>query len=206
MDGVVIDSEVLFNNADTAFFRYHEKVYNREEVVLVLAGMDLRQGTALLKEKYGLAGTVDELLALRQKLLEEEYRTHLQPVQGFTQFHADLNSAGFRSCIATAANEFLMGIVMDMLKLEQYFGQHIYKIADVGYKSKPDPAIYTYAAEKMQTDPAKCIVIEDAPKGIQAAKNAGMFCIGITTTFAPDRLSEADLVVDSFDQIDLQKL
>ena len=58
----------------------------------------------------------------------------------------------------------------------------------------------------MGTDPSKCFVVEDAPKGIQAAKNAGMFCIGITTTFAKDRLSHADLVVDSYEEADLAKV
>ena len=206
MDGVVIDSEILFDNADTEFFRRHGAVYNREEVALLLTGMHLREGTALLKEKYNFQNDVDDLTAERQSMLEQEYLTHLRYITGFENFHARVVATGLKTCIATSSNDHLLGLARKRLELEKKFGEHIYKASDVGNVSKPNPAIYLYAAEKMGTDPSKCFVVEDAPKGIQAAKNAGMFCIGITTTFAKDRLNNADIVVDSYDEVDLSKI
>ena len=58
----------------------------------------------------------------------------------------------------------------------------------------------------MNTSPDKYVVIEDAPKGVVAAKNAGMFCIGMTTTFKKDILTLADLIVDSYKEINLDRL
>lgn len=183
MDGVVIDSEVLFDNADTEFFRRHGEVYNREEVALLLTGMHLKEGTALLKKKYDFPNDVDSLTSERQSLLEAEYLTHLNYITGFENFYERVITAGLKTCIATSSNDHLLGLARKKLGLDRKFGNNIFKASDVGNVSKPNPAIYLYAAEKMNTSPSKCLVVEDSPKGIQAAKNAGMFCIGITTTF-----------------------
>lgn len=206
MDGVVIDSEVLFDNADTEFFRRHGAVYNREEVALLLTGMYLREGTALLKERYDFQEDVDSLTAERQSLLEREYLTHLRFITGFEDFHSRVTTFGLKTCIATSSNDHLLGLARKQLGLERMFGENIFKSSDVGYASKPNPAIYLYAAEQMGTEPNRCFVIEDAPKGVQAAKNAGMYCIGITTTFAKDRLGHADIIVDSYEEVDLHAL
>jgi beta-phosphoglucomutase len=206
MDGVVIDSEILFDKADAEFFRRHGAIYDREEIAMLLTGMHLREGTALLKEKYNFENDVDSLTAERQSLLEQEYLTHLRYISGFEKFHTSAISIGLKTCIATSSNDYLLGLAKIKLELENKFGENIYKASDVGNVSKPNPAIYLYATEKMGTDPSKCFVVEDAPKGIQAAKNAGMFCVGITTSFTKEHLNHADIVIDSYDELDLGKL
>jgi HAD superfamily hydrolase (TIGR01509 family) len=206
MDGVVIDSEVLFDVADTEFFRRHNTVYNREEVALLLTGMHFREATALIKEKWKFDSELDSLISERSNLLEEQYRTHLEYITGFEDFFERVKGIGLKTCIATSSVDQLLKLANDRLKLTAKFGPHIYKTSDVGNVSKPNPAIYLYAANKMDTSPDKCFVIEDAPKGIQAAKNADMFCIGITTSFAKDRLSHADMVIDSYEELNLEQI
>ena len=76
---------------------------------------------------------------------------------------------------------------------------------DVTHK-KPDPELFLLAAERMVIDPSRCVVIEDAPNGIQAAKAAGAKCIAVTNSAAADKLQEADLICDSLKQIDLQTI
>jgi sugar-phosphatase len=61
---------------------------------------------------------------------------------------------------------------------------------------KPHPEGYLTAAERLGRSPAECIVIEDAPAGIEAAHNAGMRVIAIASTYGRDRLADADLIVD----------
>jgi mannitol-1-/sugar-/sorbitol-6-phosphatase len=67
--------------------------------------------------------------------------------------------------------------------------------ADEISRGKPDPEGYLAAAEQLGVSPADCVVIEDAPPGIEAAKAAGMRAIAIATTYPPDRLGGADVVV-----------
>jgi mannitol-1-/sugar-/sorbitol-6-phosphatase len=62
---------------------------------------------------------------------------------------------------------------------------------------KPDPEGYLAAAAKLRIAPAKCVVIEDAPSGVEAAHNAGMRVIAVTTTHRAEELSAADAVTDT---------
>jgi len=73
-------------------------------------------------------------------------------------------------------------------------------------KGKPDPQVFFMAAEKMNVGPSKCVVFEDAVLGVQAAKAAGMKCIGIDRYGKPERLNKADLVVSDLGEIDLGRI
>jgi sugar-phosphatase len=66
---------------------------------------------------------------------------------------------------------------------------------------KPHPEPYLTGAKRMGFNPADCLVIEDAPAGIQAAHAGGMKVVGITSTYAAARLNEADFVIQRLPQI-----
>jgi len=74
---------------------------------------------------------------------------------------------------------------------------------DVKHK-KPDPELFLTAAKGIEIEPAHCVVIEDAPNGVQAAKAAGAKCIAVTNSSTAAKLREADLVCDSLEKIDLE--
>jgi HAD superfamily hydrolase (TIGR01509 family) len=206
MDGVVIDSEVLFDRADSLFFANHNVPHNVEEVKHMLTGMDFTQAVRLLKETYGFEGSVEDLARERSSLLESLYLSELEYVPGFLDFHRALKERSIKTCIATACNPAHLELVHKKLGLFTEFQNNIYKIADVGYKSKPDPAIFLYAAEQMGSHPSECFVLEDAPKGIEAAKRADMFCVGLTTTFPAPLLAQSDIIVDAFADLALEEL
>ena len=69
--------------------------------------------------------------------------------------------------------------------------------ADDVTHGKPDPEPYLAGAKMLGREPQKCLVFEDAPSGIAAAKAAGMVAIGVTTTYQPEQLLEADVIVPS---------
>ncbi|WP_214321629.1 HAD family hydrolase [Nonomuraea sediminis] len=68
-------------------------------------------------------------------------------------------------------------------------------------QGKPDPQGYLLAARELGADPADCVVFEDSPAGIAAAKAAGMRCVGVTTTHTGQELAGADLVVADLTQV-----
>jgi len=76
---------------------------------------------------------------------------------------------------------------------------------DVTHK-KPDPELFLTAAKRMDLPPARCVVIEDAPNGVQAAKAAEARCIAVTNTTAAEKLSQADMICDSLESISLDTL
>lgn len=73
-------------------------------------------------------------------------------------------------------------------------------------KGKPDPQAFFMAAERMSSEPKACVVFEDAVLGVEAAKNAGMKCVGIDRYGSPERLKKADLVVSDLGEITLKNV
>ncbi len=68
-------------------------------------------------------------------------------------------------------------------------------------KGKPHPEPYLTAARKLGLKPAECIVVENAPYGIESAKRAGMFCVAVTTSLPKEYLKKADIVVENLEEI-----
>lgn len=97
------------------------------------------------------------------------------------------------------------------LGLEQCFS--IIVAADDVQHSKPDPETYVVALRKLQgrlpidhLEPGTCVAIEDTPAGIQSAKQAGLFTIGVTHSFNSDQLHEADFILETLLDFSLEQL
>ena len=73
-------------------------------------------------------------------------------------------------------------------------------------RKKPDPEIYLLAARRLALPPRRCLVVEDAPAGVEAAKAAGMFCLAVLTSAPRELLAAADWIVRDFTEVDLDRL
>jgi len=201
-DGVVIDSERMWNAAQQEFARRHDLAYERMKIKALIAGRSQAEAVEILKAECGLTGDTQSLANERMDLVKREFEKGVDFVPGFNEFFQRVRT-DYQTCIATAMPEELLAIVDGRLGLSGLFGGQIYSLIAVGYRSKPNPDIFLHAAKQLGAEPANCLVIEDAPHGVEAARRAGMKCIGLTTTFDRQTLSRADYVVDSFAQIDL---
>jgi len=77
--------------------------------------------------------------------------------------------------------------------------------ADDVTRGKPDPEPYLAGARALGFNPSLCLVFEDAPSGIQAAKNAGTTAIAVLTTFGPEELRAADLVITFLSEVQVMR-
>ena len=77
---------------------------------------------------------------------------------------------------------------------------------NAGVRGKPHPDIFLLAAKRLEVEPQNCVVFEDAVLGVEAAKAAGMKCVGIDRYQNPQRLAKADIVVDDLEKISLEQL
>lgn len=121
----------------------------------------------------------------------------LQPLPGVVPLVRDLHRAGHSQAIVSSTAHENIDLVLGELEIQGCF-QAIVGEEDVS-RGKPDPQIMLTAAERLRVPPADCVVIEDAPAGVEAAASAGMRAIAVTTTRTADELSRADLVVDSLE-------
>ncbi|MCU0784697.1 MAG: HAD family phosphatase [Verrucomicrobia bacterium] len=201
-DGVVVDSEKIWDEAQTEFSRRHGIPYERAKLKPLLAGRSQAEAIEILKVEYGLSGDAQSLAGERMALVKRGFEEGVEFMSGFREFFQRIRS-DYQTCIATSMPEELLAIIDGRLGLSKLFGGQIYSLIAVGYRSKPNPDIFLHAAKQLGAEPANCLVIEDAPHGVEAARRAGMKCVGLTTTFDRQTLSRADCVVDSFAEIDL---
>ncbi|HTT19048.1 MAG TPA: HAD family phosphatase [Candidatus Sulfotelmatobacter sp.] len=204
-EGVVVDSEKLWDLGQEEFLRRRGAVYDRERVKHLLAGRSVLEGVRLLQQEYGFSGYPEALARERIAIVEELFRTQVTFVPGFVEFFHRVPKT-IKTCIATMMPAQLLEIVVAKLSLRDLFGDHIYCPDSNALPGKPAPDLFLYAAHELQSSPVRCVVIEDSPVGIEAAKRAGMYCIAIATTFGLSRLTSADMVVSSFEEIALPRI
>jgi len=115
-----------------------------------------------------------------------------------------MQSRDFRVAIATSGTFEKSRAVLDATGVP--YQEMVYITGSDVKNKKPNPELFLLAAERMGIESANCVVIEDAPNGVQAAKAAGAKCIAVTNSTNAANLSQADLVCDSLEQIDLQTI
>ena len=168
-------------------------------------------------EKYVEAGAAVHGLSLTEKqvnaaaqlreqyLIETIQREPLPAFAGVLELiEAALQRRDFRLAIATSASLELSRAILESARVPYH--KMVYVTGSEITRKKPDPQLFLVAASRMSLAPARCAVIEDAPSGVQAAKAAGAKCIAVTNSTAAADLSQADLVCDSLEQIDLQTI
>jgi beta-phosphoglucomutase len=124
---------------------------------------------------------------------EETYRRlmragGLAPLPGAGEWVLRLRGAGWKQAIASSAPRANVDAVVEVLGWQSRFDATV--SAEDVRAGKPDPDVFLVGAERLRVPPARCIVVEDAEAGVEAAHRAGMRCIGVGT-----RVSCADLIV-----------
>jgi HAD superfamily hydrolase (TIGR01509 family) len=119
----------------------------------------------------------------------------LAPLPGAAEWVARLRAAGWRQVIASSAPRLNVEALLTGLSLQHYFDA-ITSAEDVT-RGKPDPQVFLVAASRVNVPPARCIVVEDVPAGVEGARRGGMRSIGVSRT---ERL-DADLFVRTLDEI-----
>lgn len=115
----------------------------------------------------------------KEKKYQAAFRPHLKLIKGLDRFLEKYHQQGIKMAIGSAAIMFNIDFVLDGLDIRKYFPVTI--SADDVEKSKPDAETFLKGAQGLNIKPENCIVFEDNPKGVQAALNAGMKSIVITT-------------------------
>jgi len=122
----------------------------------------------------------DELSLAKEKRYQQEYLPQLALLPGLAAFLEKSYQLQIPMAIASAAITFNIDFVLDNLQIRHYFKAIV--SADDVLLSKPHPETFLKAAQLLHTDPVNCLVFEDVPKGAEAALNAGMPAVVLTTT------------------------
>ena len=193
MDGTIVDNMAYHSQSWVRFFANRGRAIDEDAFFRATAG---RQNHEIFRE-YIRADLTDEEAAQfaheKEAVYRELYAPHLAPLPGFERLIADARAAGGKLAVATAAPRENVAFTLDGLDLRNRFD------AVVGAfevkRGKPHPDVFLAAAERVGVDPARCIVFEDAPLGVEAARRAGMRAVVLTTTMPAGQFADFDNVI-----------
>ncbi|HEX8612846.1 MAG TPA: HAD family phosphatase [Telluria sp.] len=193
MDGTIVDNMSFHTESWIAFFQRRGKDIDADEFFRTTAG---RQGKEIIRAQMGEHLNDDEVRVLndeKERVYRELYEPHRKTVTGFDALIALAKEHDVALAVATAAPNANITFTLDGLDLRRHFDT-VVGAADVA-RGKPHPDVFLLAAERCGVAPEHCIVFEDAPLGVEAARRAGMRAVVLTTTLPADAFAEFDNVI-----------
>jgi len=147
---------------------------------------------------------IDTIAGEKEENFRQRVRQNIKPLPGAVKLIKSLKEHGFSLALASSAPMENIRLIMRGLGINNCF--HTIVSGGEVKEGKPNPQGFLLAAEKLEVAPGNCIVIEDAVAGVAAAKRAGMRCLAVTNTHPRLSLTEADLVVDTLEEITVDNL
>ncbi|MDP3728128.1 MAG: HAD family phosphatase [bacterium] len=200
-DGVIQNFPEIVWRERKIFLRNH-KVHLEKADLEILLGLTLEEQVIYINKKFKLSLVVDDLKKHRESI-SEIVDKEVKILEGVEDLILLLKNKKIK--MAIASNKPLAAIERDLKKFNIYSKFDLILGKEDVKKPKPDPEIFFLAAKKLHVKPEECIMIEDAPYGIQGAKKAGMKTIGLYSSFHSS-FPEADLCIKSLKELSWQKL
>jgi HAD superfamily hydrolase (TIGR01509 family) len=204
MDGVLVDGEPLH-------FAALNEILADEGASLDVASYRRYLGTTLqhtwhdLRRRLRLRHEFEHYAQRYDAAVIEQYRRQARPMQGALALLQRLQAAGVLCAVASSSNRRWVDTALNALAIQHYFPVTV--AGDEVAQSKPHPEIYRLAAQRLGQAPQDCLVVEDAPAGIESGRRAGMRVIAVRTEMtAGVSLADATHIIDTLEQFDLDWL
>lgn len=198
MDGVLVDT------GEEHYLSWAEALapagipFSRE-LFRAIFGMNNQGSLEYLTGRKPEPAFVARISEQKEILFRELMRGRARPLPGVLHWLERFRQLGYQQAIATSAPHANIDVLIDELQIRPYFEAIV---SGFDLPAKPDPAVFLKAATQLGLEPGDCVVIEDSIAGVQGARRAGMKCIAVATTNPAERLSSADLVLNSLEELD----
>ena len=136
---------------------------------------------------------MERLSMEKEKRYQAAYKPDLRLIPGLDSFLAKIEAHNIKMAIGSAAIPFNIDFVLDNLDIRHYF--EVVISADDVMNSKPDPETFLSCASLLNIAPSDCIVFEDAPKGVESARNAGMKAVAVMSTHEEADFAQYDNII-----------
>jgi len=197
MDGLLLETELLWHQAETALFARHGAQFSWDDKMAVI-GSSFEFTADYFADRLGLprdqgSVLVDEMVGL----MEEQLRAQVEGRPGAVELVERLRGRT-RLGLASNSPRHLVDAALATAHITDAFEAIV--TSDDVTNSKPAPDIYLLVCQRLGVDPADALALEDSASGIAAAKAAGLTCIAVPQ-FAETDVSAADRVIDSLEDL-----
>ena len=197
MDGVLVDTVEAHYRSWLVVFEPYGISLDRERFAEVF-GMNTTGALQALLGERATPELIADVSPRKEAIFREALAGNVRLLPGVRSWLDWFRERGIPQAIASSAPPANIDLILDELGIRSYFSAIV---AGVDMPPKPAPDIFLAAARAISVPPRRCVVIEDAIKGVEGAVNAGMKCIAVTTTNPAPALAHADLIVDSLADI-----
>ncbi len=204
VDGVAVESELLhlqtFNEVLESFGIH----ISTEEWKTRFLGAGSAAIMSTLFEENDIPDDPTPLIDRRRNLYREHVaKGDLQPIPGFIAFYESVKKTNVSVAFVSTGHPVSLNAALESLGL---LGKHLVIDVTQVTRIKPDPEAYLLGAKTLAVAPEHCLVFEDSPIGVTAAKSANMICVALTTTNPPGDFAHADLIIPNFDGLTIHSL
>ncbi len=198
-DGTLFDSMFIW---DTVGELYLKSIGKEPEPFLrdKIRTFSLKQSAQYFQQKYHIALSEKEIADGINKIIEDFYFDEVQPKSNVINFLHILKQAGFRMCIATATDRYLIEKALERCSMENFF-EKIFTCGEVGY-GKDTPMIFRKAIEYFPSTRENTLIFEDAFHALQSAKQDNFITVGVYDESEPNQIGVrkmSDYFLTSFD-------
>ncbi len=202
MDGVMVDSGEFHFQAWMKVLKDYDIPFSRE-IFRTTFGMN-NMGLLAKISSQGLDPVLVTEISLRKETqFRQDVSGKVALLPGVRLWLQNAAGAGLSQAVASSAPQANIDLLLDELNVCHFF-QAV--VSAEHMPGKPDPAVFLEAASRLHVNPEKCLVIEDAIAGVEAAHRAAMKCLAVTNTNRAEALRQADWVVACLDQMPLSRL
>ncbi len=197
-DGVLVDSERLANGVLAEVLTEMGAPTTVEaSIYRYMGGTMVRVRQLVLADGVRLPG---EFEAEYHRRVFAAFERELNAVPGVVGVLDQLERAGVATCVASSGTHERIDLAHRVTGLTGRFEGRVFSAEDVAH-GKPAPDLFLHAAAGCGVEPAACVVVEDSPLGVEAARAAGMRVLGFAAMTAPARLAAADVVFTSMHEL-----
>ena len=200
LDGTLLDTEPLYSEATQKLLDPFGHIYSLELKKKCMGG-DSRRSARLTIDEYDLPMTVDQYLSAREVYLLELFPASPE-IPGAGAFVTTLTDKRLPLGLATSSHKHLCEIKLSNKAWKTAFQSIVCGDNAAVKKGKPEPDIFLECAADLGLAAGDCIVFEDSPIGIKAARAAGMRVVAVNGPYVEMAdLKDADTVIDSYEEI-----
>lgn len=200
LDGLLIDSEPVQLRAWEVYLAGHGHVLH-EGLLARMYGRRLIDASAAVVEILALEVAVATVAEERDELFLAMVPGAIMPMPGAVALLLELADRGMPLALATSGHRRYVDLVLETAGVPRVFAVEV--TGEMVERGKPAPDTFLVAADLLGLPPGACLVLEDSPNGVRAAKASGACCIGITHHASREELFDAgaDLVLDALDEV-----